>query len=152
MIITVGTNSTPPFFFVSDTYTAGEVKRTIIANCANVTVGDPTPLNSTGNLYAGGVVQLYRGDSAAILLQGYDNTKELTGNSTPVPNPPLPPSINMSIWTCLNGTIGESIPLTSGTSSFPQWGIALCVLLPLLFFCCCCVCSHSGDDDDDDDE
>lgn len=104
-------NGTSPFFFVSDSFSAGEVKRTILQNCSDVTIDGPIPFNSTGDLQFNSVVQLYRGDSAAILLHDYNNTVEVPGNQSLVPNPPFPASINMSTWACLNYTIGESIPL-----------------------------------------
>lgn len=148
--ITSGANDTLPFFFVSDTYSAGEVKGAITASCTDVTVSDPIPFNSTGNIQTRSVVQFYRGGSAAALLQGYDNTVGSSGSPNVVPNPPFPPGANISMWTCLNGTIGASIPLMNGASHFPVWGIILCVILPLLsiFFCLavCCMCAARGDD------
>jgi len=108
MTITTKTNDSVLFFFISDSDSAMEVQGAIQGNCSDVTVGDPIPFNSTNNLQLDTVVQYYRGDSAAILLRGYDSTRESSGS----PNfTSFPPSVNMSTWGCLNYTIGESIPL-----------------------------------------
>jgi hypothetical protein len=137
MTITSRANGTLPFSFVSDAFTAGEVNGTIITNCIDAIVSDPIPFNSTGNIQPRSVVQYYRGGTAAILLQGYDNSKESPSSSNPVPNPPFPPSINITSWECLNSTIGESLPLMNGGSGFPHWAIALCAILPILLILCC---------------
>ena len=125
---------TLPFFFVSDNYTAFQMTNTIINSCwlLDLVVDNPVPFNSTGNIRLEAAVQYFRGGSAAIFLPGYDNTKELAGNPNLVPNPVFPQNVSMDAWTCLNSTIGQSIPLMQG-GTFPKWGIALCVLLPL--FC-----------------
>ena len=111
LTITPNANHSAQFHFISDHQSATEVQSAIQRNCSDVTVGVPIPFNSTNDLRPDTVVQFYRGDSAAILLQGYDNTREIPGRPDLVPNPQFPPSVNMSTWTCLNRTVGESIPL-----------------------------------------
>ena len=120
MTITPKSNVTPPFFFVSDEYSAGQVEYAINTNCSLLaTASDPIPFNSTGNIQPGNVVQLYRGDSAAILLRGYNTA-----------GPPLLQSIDTVTWTCLNLTIGESIPLVDSVNAPPLWAIAF-IAIPL---------------------
>lgn len=151
MAITLAANSTTSFFFVSDMYSAGEVRAAINTTCIDVTVSDPISFNSTGNLQPGSVVQYYRGDTAAILLQGYEDAKEVPGSPNLVPNPPFPPNVNMAKWECLNSTIGESIPLMNGASGFPRWGIALIFIVPVLVLCFLW-CARGGDGDDEDED
>ena len=143
MMIASSANSTAlPFFFISDMYSAGEVKTSITTNCTGVVVSDPIPFNSTGNIQLGSVVQYYRGETAAIVLRGYENAKEMPGSPGLAPNPPFPPSINVTEWACLNATIGGSIPLMNGSSHLAPWKIVLAVVLPVLFVsgCCYCIC------------
>ena len=105
-----GTTTTPPrpFFFVSDDYTAGQIIFPIRTLCPNdFVISDRIPFNSTGNIQKRSVVQSYRGYTAVIVFQGYEDLKELPDNS------PFPPGINVKTWTCLNNTIGDSIPLMS---------------------------------------
>lgn len=129
---------TPLFSFVSDNYTAGQIHNAIMTGCAayddfDLAIADPISLNSTGNIQPGNVLQFYRGDSAAVLLQGYDNAMELPGSPNLVPNPPLPPDTIPIAWECLNRTIGASIPLmhARGAMDIPEWGVAICVLAPI---------------------
>jgi hypothetical protein len=130
----IETPATPAFFFVSDIYTANEMYDTILTQCweSNLLFGAIIPLNSTGNIQPESVLQFYRGDSAAVLLQGYDNAKELPGSPNLVPNPPFPPNVNADAWGCLNRTIGASIPLMHGGGDMPPWGLAICILSAIL--------------------
>ena len=107
---------TTPFFFVSDNYTALHMKKTIRNSCWHISldISDSIPFNSTGNIQWENAVQFYRGDSAAIFVPGYDNTKELPNDPKLVPNPPFPQDIRLDALTCSNSTIGESIPLMDG--------------------------------------
>jgi hypothetical protein len=118
------TDDTPPFFFVSDNYTVGQVRNALDENCFGLTISDPIQFNSTGNIQYGSVVQYYRGDSAAILLRGYEDAMESPNNS------PFQLTINVTTWACLNGTIGASIPLMNRSSGhrFPLWGVFLITL------------------------
>ena len=127
-------NHNAQFLLISDKYSAAEVRTAIMANCSSVKVGDPIPFNSTGDLRSDTVVQFYRGDSAAILLQGYKNTGELPGRSDLAPNPPFPPSINMTTWACLNHTIGGAIPLMNDASSLSPPPAFLGVFILFIYF------------------
>ena len=117
MTIAPKANNSVRFHFISDHHSATEVQSAIRGNCTDVKVENLALFNSTNDLRPDTVVQFYRGDSAAILLQGYDNTREVPGSADSVPNPPFPSSVNMSTWGCLNYTIGESIPLMNSASS-----------------------------------
>ena len=114
-----GTFDTPvPFYFVSDNHTAGQVRIALDENCPEVTTSDPIRFNSTGNIRLEEVVQFYRGDTAAMLF--------------PDTMPSIPPGGNRVLWSCLNETIGESIPLMN-RSYLDGWD-RLPVLLRLFIF------------------
>ena len=136
MKITVNNVDGPSFFFVSDNYTAFEIKGMIPKACLGFpdTISDPIPFNSTGNIQLGSVVQYYRGDSAAMVLQGYDDAMELPGWQDLMHNPPFPPHVSSPIWDCFNTSIGDAIPLVRG-EIIPGWEIALSVVFSLLFLC-----------------
>ena len=111
----------PPFFFVSDSYTVTQMNATINNICAEhhaFTISAPIALNSTGNIKPESVVQFYRGDSAALLLQGYNNTKELPGYRHIGPNPPFPTEVGLNLVSCIDKTVANSIPLMDG-DGFP---------------------------------
>ena len=122
-----------PFFFVSDSYTVNQVSNALAESCLISNISDPIPFNLTGNMQPGNLLQYYRGDSAAILLEGYDNSKEPSDSPNLVPNPPFPLNVSVDAWSCLNQTIGASVPLMNTASGFPQWAIALIVVLSCVF-------------------
>ena len=112
------TTQYPPLFFVSDSLTVDKMKDAINAACGNsvhMVLSDPISFNSTGNIQKRNLVQFYRGDSAAMFLQGYNNADEKPGG--PVPNPPLPSDATVYAWNCFNETIGKSIPLFENKAS-----------------------------------
>ena len=113
-----------PFFFVSDNYTTSQVKSVIKWNCTAFSASDPISFNSTGNIQPGSVLQLYRGDTAAMILQGYDNANEQRDNPNLAPNPPFPSNVSVDAWLCMNATIGRSIPLMHGPR-FRPWKLGL---------------------------
>jgi hypothetical protein len=96
-----------PYFFVSDSYTVSQMDLTIHANCSvyRLNISEPIPFNSTGDIQLGSVFQYYCVDSAAMMIQGYDNTKE------------VPSDTLMTAWGCFNDTIGISIPLMDTDNS-----------------------------------
>ena len=121
----------PPFFFISDLYTALEIRKAINKGCyfRNIHISPPILFNSTGNIKLGNVVQYYRGDSAAIVLQGYDNSEELPGRPDLIYSPPFPPNVSYNDWQCINTSIGDAIPTIHGETHFPVFGIDLSVAL-----------------------
>lgn len=132
------TAKSPSFFFVADNYTVHQIKDAINLNSTlctttNFTINDPITLNSTGNLRQETVVQYYRGDSAMILLQGYNNAQ---GNAS-LPFPPFAQNATADAWGCLNPTIGRSIPLLEmnhPNNKGKTAGIVLGVLFAVFFF------------------
>lgn len=124
--LTVTVNSTdlvptPPFFFVSDRYTADQVGKAVYERCLLLDVGSPVPFNSSGSIQLGNVLQYYRGDSAAVVFPGYGNTQGvpyLTGSM------PIPDS-RVDAWPCINSTIGQTIPLVDTGLPMPRWAFAV---------------------------
>lgn len=137
-------NSTAQFLLVSDNYTVDQTKTVLSKNCTGLNASDPTPFNSTGNILSENIFQFYRGDSAAVIIPGYDNTKELSDSPNLVPNPPLPSNFSSSDWVCLNETIGASIPLMHGGSSHLARNIAVPIAVVFavvaLVWCCRKIC------------
>jgi len=72
------------------------------------------------------VIQYYRASSVALSLDGYNNTGALSDDPN-APNTPLPSTIDTSLLSCLNTTIGRTVPLVdSGAFGLqPQSGIGL---------------------------
>jgi len=76
-------------------------------------------------------VQYYRGSTAVLTLDGYNNTIRVNGTD----DIPLPKDVDEGLLNCLNSTIGEAIILVDGISSsgrryFPDSSsIALAYLL-----------------------
>ena len=150
----ISTNSTgtiSSFYFVSDNYTALALNETIHDACGsyNFNISSPIPFNSTGNIHFGSVVQYYRGDSAAMVLEGYDNTKKLPHKHNLKRNPPLPPDV-LDTWTCFHKAIGDSIPLMHGKVYSPGM-IAMFVLVSIfgafmLFY----VCGKCGEEQEEE--
>ena len=125
-------NSTLPLFFVSDSFTVGQVKKVLDKHntCDHVfKTGKPIRFNSTGNIRFKSVVQFYRGDSAAIVVTGYEEPG----------NPSFPLSTHMPTWECLNTTIGESIPLADPDLKFSDtwYGQFVIVLGSICGFVAC---------------
>ena len=122
------------FFFVSDNYTASEIKNTTYACDYVWNVTQPIAFNSTGNIHMKDMVQRYRGDSAAIFFRRFDNTD------------PISSAVQSPAWPCLNSTIGASIPLIA-TSHPPKRSVIvggavggtlgfICLLAGLIYFFC----------------
>ena len=109
---------TRPFYLIADQYSGNQtiywIRYCGLAHRFNITIDRPIQFNSTGNIQPGSVVQYYRGDSVAVTLQGYDNTKGLSDNKTLVPNPPFPGDAWRPMWYCINTTTKNSIPLMKG--------------------------------------
>ncbi|VDC04650.1 unnamed protein product [Peniophora sp. CBMAI 1063] len=118
------TNST--FHFLADNSTVLAVLPLIRANCSlhgnlNNATSSSVPFayteeNSTSP-HAVDAVQYYRASSAVLTLEGYNNTVVLSN----VPNAtalPLPASVDQTLLTCLNATIGPAIPLVDAPAKF----------------------------------
>ena len=123
MALTPSNATVPPskFIFVADNKTVFQINNTVSENCTtHWTTSTPIAFNSTGNLLPESVLQYYRGESAVVLLQGYDNTKEQPNSPNLVPNPPMSSNVSAEAWECLNVTIGESIPIMQRSSGLSR--------------------------------
>ena len=109
------------FYFVSDNDTATAMVPILQQNCSSVlnsgVSNTPVPYNvSDPNApKPEQVVQYYRASSAALMLAGYNNTAQLSDN-TSLPDTPLPTNIDTNLLTCLNQTIGVAIPLVDAAN------------------------------------
>lgn len=95
----------------------------LIANCSvansSSSISAYTPSPSTWPLPEQ-IIQYYRASSFSLSLDGYNNTAALPSNmpasnsSAPIPldqDTPLPSGLNTTFLTCVNTTIGASVPL-----------------------------------------
>jgi len=109
------------FYLVTDNNTATTMVPILQQNCSSVlnsgVSNTPVPYNvSDGNSpKPEGTIQYYRASSAALILGGYNNTAQLSDN-TSLPDSPLPSNIDMNLLVCLNETIGIAIPLVDAAS------------------------------------
>jgi hypothetical protein len=109
------------FYFVSDNDTAIAMVPILQKNCSSVlnsgVSNTPVPysLSNPNSPKPEQAVQYYRASSAALMLQGYNNTAQLSDN-TSLPDTPLPTNIDTSLLTCLNQTIGIAVPLVSAAN------------------------------------
>jgi len=113
------TNTT--FYLVTDNNTATALVPILQQNCSSVlnsgVSNAPVPYNGSDPNYPRPeeAVQYYRASSAALMLEGYNNTAQLSDN-TSLPDTPLPSNIDMNLLTCLNETIGVAIPLVDAAN------------------------------------
>jgi hypothetical protein len=68
-------------------------------------------------------VQYHRASSAALMFAGYNNTAQLSDN-TSLPDTPLPTNIDTDLLACPNQTIGLAIPLVD-TANPAVWNIGV---------------------------
>lgn len=114
----------------------------LISSCQ---VGSTPAQNFTVNFNQ--AVQYYRGSSFALLLNGYNNTQPPiegngtdTGSTDATTSAPLPTSVDSSYLSCLNTTVGNTVPLiddAANASSAPAAAMpgftALMALIVVLF-------------------
>ena len=104
------------FYLVTDSNTADTMVTIIQQNCSEVlnfgVSNTPVPYNTSdpNSPRPEEAIQYYRASSAALMLAGYNNTAQLSDN-TSLPDVPLPTNIDTDLLTCLNDTIGAAIPL-----------------------------------------
>ena len=110
-----------PFYFVSDNNTAIAMVPILQQNCSSVLKSGvsnaPVPFNLSdpNSPKPEEAVQYYRSSSAALLLEGYNNTAQLS-DDTSIPDTPLPTNIDVSLLYCLNETIGAALPLVDAAN------------------------------------
>lgn len=109
------------FYLVTDTDTANSMVTILQQNCSSVlssaVSNTPAAYNVTdpNSPKPEEVVQYYRASSAALMLEGYNNTSQLS-DDTALPDTPLPTNIDTTLLTCLNETIGAALPLVDGAN------------------------------------
>ncbi|KAF9017645.1 hypothetical protein BDZ89DRAFT_960913, partial [Hymenopellis radicata] len=65
------------------------------------------------------IVQYYRASSAALSIDGYNNTAVFSSDANATVTP-LPSSVDTTLLDCLNSTIGQAIPLVDGAWGGPH--------------------------------
>lgn len=105
------------FALFGDLNSVDSVYQSLISDCG---VGNTLGSNFTIN--PNQTTAYYRGSSFALLLDGYDNGQpnitDTDGNSTQVATPlaPLPSTVDVAYFNCLNSSIGNTVPLVDATS------------------------------------
>jgi hypothetical protein len=109
------------FYLVTDNTTATSMVTILQQNCSSVLSSDvsntPVPYNpnDSNSPKPEEAVQYYRASSVALMLEGYNNTAQLSDN-TSLPDTPLPTNIDTNLLTCLNETIGAAVPLVDAAN------------------------------------
>ena len=111
------------FYFVADNQTATTMVPIIQANCNSSLISSisnpPVPYKSSDPQTPGPrpekAVQYYRGSTAVLMLEGYNDTAQLSDDTT-LPDTPLPTNIDATLLSCLNQTLGSSIPLVDAAN------------------------------------
>ena len=106
------------FYLVSDNDTAIAMVPILQQNCSSVLnsgVSNTPVAYNPSNPRPEEAVQYYRASSAALMLEGYNNTGQLS-DDTSLPDTPLPTNIDMNLLACLNQTIGIALPLVDAAN------------------------------------
>lgn len=155
---TLHSNSTSDVFhFIADNSTAQAVLPILRANCGlDANASSSTPFSYAGNSPNDpgpiNAIQYFRASSAVLTLEGYNNTAALSDAPDISAFSPIPANTDTSLLSCLNTTIGASIPLVDAPPKF-HWdslGIFLLILAGcaglalLVVVACCCCCSAYG--------
>ncbi|KAG9088986.1 hypothetical protein FRC07_012437, partial [Ceratobasidium sp. 392] len=113
-------NATASYYIVGDADSVAAVMQELVTICLAVnTTGTPVDdFNST--VHVEQAVQYYRASSFMLALTSYNNSASLPSNAPPDNNTAalpttsdtaLPPGTDLNFLTCLNNTIGSSIPI-----------------------------------------
>ncbi|TFK82877.1 hypothetical protein K466DRAFT_499513 [Polyporus arcularius HHB13444] len=111
------TNST--FHVVADNTTVVALIASISSNCSFASNSSQTPSAFSGaatDPLPEQAIQYYRASSVVLTLDGYNDTAALTGDANATA-PPLPSTVDQSLLNCLNGTIGEAVPLIEDSAA-----------------------------------
>ena len=109
------------FYLVADNDTATAMVPILQGNCSSLldssVSNTPVPysLSDPNSPKPEEAIQYYRASSVALMLEGYNNTAQLSDN-TSLPDTPLPTNINTTLLTCLNETIGAALPLVDAAN------------------------------------
>ncbi|KAF9461733.1 hypothetical protein BDZ94DRAFT_1310362 [Collybia nuda] len=106
------------FHIISDNATVYYLHSILPTSCSGTTTFQVTLPQSYNSSQISGVqpeqaIQYYRASSAVLTLDGYNNTAAF-GSDESAPPTPLPRNIDTNLMTCINQTIGGSIPLVGG--------------------------------------
>lgn len=121
MVTSTYASNTTTFYLVTDTDTANSMVTALQNNCSSVlnsgVSNAPVPYNVSdpNSPKPEEFVQYYRASSAALALEGYNNTAQLS-DDTSLPDTPLPTNIDTNLLTCLNETIGAAVPLVDAAN------------------------------------
>jgi hypothetical protein len=115
----VAPNTPSTFRFLADNTTVALMDLEVKAECGSLLDSNATtsPLvfwESDTTPAPEQVVQYYRASSAVLTLDGYNNTATYAVEGTA--DSPLPDNTNQGLLSCLNSTIGNTIPLIDGAS------------------------------------
>ena len=120
-------NPSPSTFrFLADNSTVLLMNNQVGQACASLLASSPT--GQTPVLFSEfstvpapeQAVQYYRASSAVLSLDGYVNAATYQVEGTP--DTPLPEGTNMELLSCLNTTIGSSLPLIDGAVGMSTMG------------------------------
>ncbi|VDB88223.1 unnamed protein product [Peniophora sp. CBMAI 1063] len=140
------------FHFIADNSTAQAVLPILRANCGvDANASSSSPFAYTGANAADpspvDAIQYFRASSAVLILEGYNNTATLLNTPDVAAFPSIPTDTDAALLSCLNTTIGASMPLVDAPLKF-HWGslgiflliLAGCAGLALVVTVACCFC------------
>ena len=136
------TSSSTTFHVVADNSTVVALIATIDSSCSSLLNANSskTPVAINGSAQdplPEQAVQYYRASSVVLTLDGYNNTAALTGGANKKPAP-LPSNVDTALLSCLNSTIGQSVPLFDAASagfSVTVPGLFSLLALPYMLLC-----------------
>ncbi|KAF7976668.1 hypothetical protein HWV62_6013 [Athelia sp. TMB] len=114
------------FYLLADNSTVAALITTIDANCSSSLASSSSTVPTTFNCSSPSApqpeqaIQYYRASSVVLALSGYNNSAVSSDNSDEnAAATPLPSGIDTTLLTCLNLTIGASVPLVNAAG--PAW-------------------------------
>lgn len=128
------------FHIIADNTTVSYLHSTIPSSCndtATFQLSVPQAYNAsqTSNVQPGQAIQYYRSSSVVLTLDGYNNTAAF-GSDESAPPTPLPSNIDTDLMTCINQTIGDSVPLVgSGAQAYGYSSSLIFLLFWVIWFC-----------------
>ncbi|KAG8694151.1 hypothetical protein FRC09_010029 [Ceratobasidium sp. 395] len=117
-------NKTASYYIVGDADSVSAVMGSLVTDClVTNTTGQAIDDNDPA-VHDEQAVQYYRASSFMLALSSYNNTANLASNAPPNNNKPpptldtpLPPGTDRVFFTCLNGTIGNALPIIDAESA-----------------------------------
>ncbi|KAF8608169.1 hypothetical protein BDV93DRAFT_519230 [Ceratobasidium sp. AG-I] len=113
-------NATASYYIVGDADSVAAVMEALVSDCSVVNATGTPVDNNNPTVHVEQAVQYYRSSSFMLALSSYNDTANLPANapadnSTAPPDTsadtPLPVGTNTTFLTCLNDTIGASVPI-----------------------------------------